>query len=258
MPADSGMAFVVVTHQAHAHESLLPELLRHHTTMQVHEVTASVAVEPNTIYLSSPGLHLALLHGVLQPMPVDETHGVLQFPINYFSAAGGRSWDKAISIVLSGTGTDGTLGCAVKEAGGLVIVQSSSREVSGDADQCGRHRRSGLCPATDSSSSAACLRLGPHLQAEVSPTFTATLTPDVLRQIHVLLRNVPDRISGNQYAAAAHRTADECPSDSGRQSVLRYLREYPHELDLLFQELLPASPVFRDPRLCVSGALGVA
>jgi two-component system, chemotaxis family, CheB/CheR fusion protein len=193
MPADSGMAFVIVSHQAPDRVSLLPELLTNHTTMNVHEVTTGVAVEPNTVYLSSPGMYLALLDGVLQPVPADTPHGVVQFPIDYFfrSLADDRR-DKAISIVLSGTGTDGTLGVqAVNGVGGLVIVQApqsakftgmpSSAVATGVVDY--------VLPPKLMPHRLLAFVQSPYLQAKASPPFTSPLTPDVLRQIYVLLRN---------------------------------------------------------------------
>lgn len=193
MPADSDMTFVIVTHQAPARVSLLPELLRNHTTMPVHEVTAGVVVEPNHIYLPPPGMHLALLNGVLQPMPADATHGVLQFPIDYFfrSLADDQK-DQAICIVLSGTGTDGALGVqAVKGAGGLVMVQEEQ-----SAKFAGMPTSAIATGVVDYVLSAAQMprRLlsfvqGPYLQAPIAPAPLIGVTPDLLRQIHILLRN---------------------------------------------------------------------
>lgn len=265
MPADSGMAFVVVTHQAPTRVSLLPELLRNHTTMKVHEVTDGVAVEPNTIYLPPPGIHLALLDGILQPMPADVTHGVLQFPIDYFfRSLADDLRDKAISLVLSGTGTDGTLGVqAIKGAGGLVIVQEqqsakfpgmpTSAVATGVVDYI-------LPPRLIPHQLLTFVR-GSYLQAEVSPTFISTLTPDVLRQIYVLLRNrTRQDFSAYKISTLQRRIERRMNMQQMRTAdqYLRYLREHPHELDLLFQELLiGVTSFFRDPEAFVSLAHSV-
>jgi two-component system CheB/CheR fusion protein len=138
MPPDSGMAFVVITHQSADRISLLPELIGKHTAMSVGEVTAGLKVEPNQVYLPPPGQYLALLSSVLQPMPGDTLSGSVQFPIDYFfrSLADDQK-DKAICIVLSGTGTDGTLGVrAVKDAGGLILAQE---ETTGHPQLTERH-----------------------------------------------------------------------------------------------------------------------
>ena len=70
MPADTGMAFVVVTHQHPSQTSLLAELLGRKTEMPVVQVSEPTAVEPNHVYTVQPGYHLAILGGVLQPMQV--------------------------------------------------------------------------------------------------------------------------------------------------------------------------------------------
>lgn len=255
MPADSGMAFVIVTHQAPDRVSLLPELLRNHTTMPVREVTAGVLVEQNNIYLPPPGMHLALLNGVLQPMPADVTHGVLQFPVDYFfrSLADDQK-DKAIGIVLSGTGADGALGVqAVKGAGGLVVVQEAQ-----SAKFAGMPTSAIATGAVDYVLSVAQMprRLlsfaqGPYLQAPVSPPPRIGVGPDLLRQIYVLLRNRTRQDFSAYKTSTLQRRIERRMNvhqiQTGDQ-YLRYLREHPYELDLLFQELLiGVTSFFRDP-----------
>src|ERR1043165_2235509 len=117
VPADCGIAFVVVTHQHPGHTSLLPELLGKCTRMRVRVAEDGMTVEPNCVYMSQPEGYLAILDGALHVMEPDET-GPLRLPIDYFfrSLAEDQK-EKAIGIVLSGTGTDGTLGLkAIKGA----------------------------------------------------------------------------------------------------------------------------------------------
>ncbi len=127
MPADteSGMAFVLVQHLDPGHKSMLTELVRRYTKMQVFEVTDGMGVEPNCIYIIPPNKDMAMLHGNLNLMEPASPRG-LRLPIDFFfrSLALDRR-EAAICIVLSGTGTDGTLGLrAVKEAGGMAMVQT--------------------------------------------------------------------------------------------------------------------------------------
>ena len=72
MPADSGMAFVVVTHQHAGHTSLLPELLSEKTEMEVVEASSGLRIVPNRVYVASPGGQLAILNGKLQIFEPDE------------------------------------------------------------------------------------------------------------------------------------------------------------------------------------------
>jgi two-component system CheB/CheR fusion protein len=255
MPPDSGMAFVIITHQAPDRISLLPELLRNHTTMPVHEVTSGVYVEPNTIYLPPPGIQLALMNGVLQPMPADVMHGILQFPVDYFfrSLADDQK-EKATCIVLSGTGTDGALGVqAVKGAGGLVMVQEEQ-----SAKFAGMPTSAIATGVVDYALSAGQMPnqllsfvQGPYLQAPVAPTPIFGVTPDLLRQIYVLLRNRTKLDFSAYKTSTLQRRIERRMNVHQIQTAdqyLRYLREHPYEPDLLFQELLiGVTNFFRDP-----------
>ena len=131
MPADSGMAFVVVTHQQHQLTTVLPELLGHHTAMQVIEVSSQTRLEPDHIYTAPPGHFLDLDGGVLQPVKIETSAAM---PIDYFFRALARDAGRmAIGVILSGTGSDGSLGVKeLKASLGMVMAQSAeSAEYSG-------------------------------------------------------------------------------------------------------------------------------
>lgn len=124
MPPDSGLTFVLVQHLDPTHESLLPEILQRHTHMPVAQIQDGIRVEPNSVYVIPPNRDLALLHGTLhliEPVTVDGVRLSIDF---FFRSLAEDQAENTVGIVLSGTGTDGTLGLkAIKEAGGLVIVQ---------------------------------------------------------------------------------------------------------------------------------------
>jgi two-component system CheB/CheR fusion protein len=123
MPADSGFAFVVVTHQPAGRTSLLPEILARGTSIAVLEATEGITVEPNRVYVSPAGSEIAIAEGVLHlsAPPAKSLH----FPVDHFFRS--LSFDQreqAVGVVLSGTGSDGTLGVrAIKDAFGMVMVQ---------------------------------------------------------------------------------------------------------------------------------------
>jgi two-component system CheB/CheR fusion protein len=121
---DTGMSFVVVTHQHPGHVSLLPELLGRDTAMPVAEATGGTRLQPNHIYVCPPGGHLAILDCTLHKMEADDASAPKR-PIDYFfrSLAADQK-ERAVCIVLSGTGTDGTLGLqAIKGEAGMAMVQ---------------------------------------------------------------------------------------------------------------------------------------
>jgi two-component system, chemotaxis family, CheB/CheR fusion protein len=124
MPTDSGMAFVLVVHLDPTHASMLPELLQQRTKMPVLQVQDGVVVEPNAVYIIPPNKTLRLFHGVLQLLDPPETRGT-KLPINsFFTSLAEDQKSNAVAVILSGTGTDGTLGLrAIKGELGMVMVQ---------------------------------------------------------------------------------------------------------------------------------------
>jgi two-component system CheB/CheR fusion protein len=126
MPADTdpGMAFVLVQHLAPDHKSILTELVRRYTRMQVFEVADGMRVKPNCAYIIPPNRDMAFLNGTLQLLEPAAPRGQ-RLPIDFFfrSLAQDRH-ERAICIVLSGTGSDGTQGVReIKGEGGMVMVQ---------------------------------------------------------------------------------------------------------------------------------------
>ncbi len=126
MPADTvpGMAFVVVQHLSPDYKSILTELIKRYTRMQVFEVEDGMAVQPNCAYIIPPNRDLALVNGTLQLLEPGAPRG-LRLPIDYFFRSMAEDQhEKTICIILSGTGSDGTLGVrSVKGEGGMVMVQ---------------------------------------------------------------------------------------------------------------------------------------
>ena len=127
MPVDSdpGMAFVLVQHLARDHKSILSELIRRYTKMQVFEVQDGMVVKPNCAYIIPPNRDMALVNGRLQLLEPTLARGI-RLPIDFFFRSLAQDQHElAICIVLSGTGSDGTLGVrAVKGEGGIAMVQT--------------------------------------------------------------------------------------------------------------------------------------
>jgi two-component system CheB/CheR fusion protein len=124
IPTDSGMAFIVITHLAPERESLLADIIGRCTKTPARQVRDGDAVKPNHIYTLQPGTLLTIANGRLQVRPVTAAHRERN-PIDIFlcSLADDRG-DGAVGIILSGSGSDGTLGVkAIKEHGGFTIAQ---------------------------------------------------------------------------------------------------------------------------------------
>jgi two-component system CheB/CheR fusion protein len=254
MPVDGGMAFVIVTHQLPDHTSLLPDLLGRHTAMPISEVTAGMPIQPNQIYLSTPGSYLSIANATLQPMPRESRNGP-PLPIDYFlRALAADQQERAIGIILSGTGTDGTLGLqAIKGYGGLTIVQAEDEArfagmpLSAFATGAVDH----MLPTAAMPQILLAFAQAPYLTRSTEKDTRPDLTEDLLRQICILLRNrTKHDFSGYKPTTIRRRLTRRIAVHQldTPQQYLQLLREHPHELDLLFRELLIAvTAFFRDP-----------
>ena len=124
MKKDSGMAFVVIQHLDPHHVGIMPELLQRLTPMKVFQTTDGLKVKPNCVYVIPPNKSMSVLNGALHLFDPVESRG-LRLPVDIFfrSLADDRR-DKSIGIILSGMGSDGSLGLkAIKEKNGVVLVQ---------------------------------------------------------------------------------------------------------------------------------------
>jgi two-component system CheB/CheR fusion protein len=124
MPADSGMAFVVIQHLDPTHASLTAELLGKHTNMPVRQVAGDTAIERDHVYVIPPNRDLGIRQGILRLTPPPARRAA-RMPIDFFfrTLAEDRQ-ERAIGIVLSGSGSDGTLGLKeIKTVGGMALVQ---------------------------------------------------------------------------------------------------------------------------------------
>src|SRR4051794_39986114 len=125
MPAENGMAFVIVVHLSPKHESELAAILQRKTRMPVLQVTESVAIEANHVYIIPPKNNLVMNDGHLQLLPVERPnsqHGEIDL---FLRALAEVHRERAVGIIFSGAGADGAVGIArIKEKGGIAIAQS--------------------------------------------------------------------------------------------------------------------------------------
>ena len=124
LPANNGMAFILVQHLDPTHESMMVDLLAGHTSMTVRQATDGMPLEHDHLYVIPPGTYLSVGSGTLRLSQPQARHGArLPFDFLLHSLAE-MCGPRAMCVILSGTGADGSLGLkAVKEKHGLVIVQ---------------------------------------------------------------------------------------------------------------------------------------
>ena len=125
MPANTGMAFVLVQHLSPDHKSMLAELLGRVTAMDVIEATDGVAVKPNCVFVIPPDATMTIEGGrlkIVKPAPPRDRRRPID---TFFQSLGEDQGESAVCVILSGTGSDGAQGLAtVKEHGGLTLAQA--------------------------------------------------------------------------------------------------------------------------------------
>ena len=124
LPPTTHAAFVVISHLDPKHTSMMTELISRFTRMAVREAADDVEVEPDHVYVIPPNKDLSIFHGRLQLTEQDKSASP-RMPIDFFlRSLAEDSGDRAVVVILSGTGSDGTLGLrAVQGAGGTVFAQ---------------------------------------------------------------------------------------------------------------------------------------
>lgn len=256
MPADvdPGMAFVLVQHLAPDHKSILTGLIQRYTRMQVFEVEDGMIVAPNCAYIIPPGRDMAFLNGTLQLMEPSAPRG-RRLPIDFFFKSLAQDQrERAICIVLSGTGSDGTLGLrAIKGEGGMVMVQSpASAEYDGMP-------RSAISTAlvdyvlSPEEMPARIIAYVAHAFGKPArPAATPELKPEnLLKKIFILLRAQTNHDFSKYKPSTINRRIDRRMAINQIETMeeyVKYLRQTPTEVEALFRDLLiGVTNFFRDP-----------
>lgn len=251
--ADSGMAFILVPHLDPTHISIMPDLIQKRTEMEVFQVEDGMVVQPNTVYIIPPNSHMALMNGTLQLIePLKSTAPRMSIDYFFRSLAQDQK-ERAICIVLSGMGTDGSLGLkAIKEEFGMAMVQDVD---SAKYDGMPRSAiETGLADyiLPPGKMPEQLIKYSKHIDkkppTEVTPA--ARSITDALQKIFILLRST----TGHDFSLYKQNTI--CRRVERRMNVhhiqtasdyVRYLRQDPHEIRNLFKELLiGVTNFFRD------------
>jgi two-component system CheB/CheR fusion protein len=246
MPADCGMALILVQHLDPTHDSMLVDLLANNTPMPVVQAADAMLIEPGHLYVIPPGTYLSVESGAIRLSQPNAPRGArLPFDFLLASLAAERG-EQAIGVVLSGTGADGTLGlCAVREAGGLVIAQDPQEagypgmpQSAIDAGIVDQVLQAALIPAALAShrTSGADHQAGDWLPAIIELLRTRTAHDFTLYKPGTLRRRI-ERRTGLAGVAAGDM-----------ERYIQQLRSDPSELNLLAKDLLiNVTSFFRDP-----------
>lgn len=256
MPADiqPGMAFVLVQHLAPDHESLLPGLIQRYTRMQVFMVEDGVVVQPNCAYVIPPNHDMAFINGTLQLLTPTAPRGQ-RLPIDFFfESLAHDQGERAIGIVLSGTGSDGTRGMrAIKEGGGMVMAQTPA---STEFDGMPRSAiATGLVDYELPPAQMPAKLMAYAAQVFGRPRRAAAMplpqNDSTLKKIFVLLRAQTGHDFSNYKPSTIQRRIERRMAVHEIESMadyVTYLQRKPVEVEALFRDLLiGVTNFFRDP-----------
>ena len=258
LPADFGMAFILVQHLDPTHESMLVDLLAGHTSMTVLQATDRMPIKRNHLYVIPPGTYLSVEQGALHLSQPHARHGArlpFDFLLNSLATDCGS---RTIAMVLSGTGADGSIGLkALRENGGLIIAQEPD-----EASHDGMPRNAILTGLVDLVLPVAKI---PAALGKDRPRLLAKRPHDSLGSqedaqdrlpeiINLLLAKTAHNFTlykqGTLRRRIERRMALATIEAHDMSRYLKLLRSDPQELDLLAKDLLiNVTSFFRDPKV---------
>jgi two-component system CheB/CheR fusion protein len=253
VPRASGLAYVVVQHLDPTHKAMLTDLLQRATAMPVREATGSTRVESDVVYVIPPSTELTVVGGRLHLAEPAQPRG-RRLPIDVlFCSLARDQGERAVGVVLSGMGSDGTIGLqAIKGQGGLTLAQEpasaqfdSMPKSAIDAGACDI-----VAPAAELPHRILLVTAKPPVTA---PGF-AGADPDGEQSLNTILALLRER---SKHDLTLYKTSTVKRRIERRMGVHgldtlaayeRFVRKNPQELDLLFKELLiGVTSFFRDP-----------
>jgi two-component system CheB/CheR fusion protein len=253
LPDKSGLAFVVVQHLDPNYKGMLVELLARATPMKVLQAKDRLRVESGRVYVIPPNKDLSILHGVLHLLEPVATRG-LRLPIDFFlRSLAADQGAGSVGVILSGMGSDGTLGlAAIKEKGGAVFVQTpaSAKFDSMPRSAIDAGLADVVAPVEELPGRiTAYLARAPHAQS--TDIVLASKTESVIEKICVLLRSQTGHDFSQYKRSTVYRRIERRMGLHQIDDIagyLRYMQENPQETTLLFKELLiGVTNFFRDP-----------
>ncbi|MDR3495917.1 MAG: chemotaxis protein CheB [Ancalomicrobiaceae bacterium] len=260
LPPDSGMVFILVQHLDPSHASMMVDLLAGHTKMEVLEAADGAVIQPNHVYVIPPGNYLSVQSGKLRLTVPTEPHGSrrpFDFLLKSLALDYGR---RAICIILSGMGSDGSIGArAIKAAGGLIVVQ--------DPNEAGFDGMARSAMATGVADHAVVVAeipsllqqfkdnpIGGHILSAKESAGAISTAPgesEIAAIIDLIRAKTPHDFTlyktGTLQRRIERRMAMAAPRPADSSAYLKMLRQDPAELELLATDLLiNVTRFFRD------------
>jgi two-component system CheB/CheR fusion protein len=253
VPKQCGLGFVVVQHLDPTRDGVLVELLQRNSAMPVVQIKDRMKVKADHVYVIPPNKDLSILHGVLHLLEPTTPRG-LRLPIDFFfRSLADDQHERGLGVILSGMGSDGTLGLrAIKEKAGAAFIQSPA---SAKFDSMPRVAiEAGLADviAPAEELPAKIVNYLKHIPSSVwSNQKIDEKNQSALEKIMILLRGQSGHDFSLYKKGTIHRRIERRMGlhQIGKiADYVRYLRENSQETELLFKELLiGVTSFFRDP-----------
>jgi two-component system CheB/CheR fusion protein len=251
LPADLGIAYIVIQHISPNYESILPEILEKKTVMKVHQVADKMSIAPDNIYVIPPNHDMSIIDGKLMLSPPQKTKGAIR-SVDFFLTALAKVYQhNAIAIILSGTAYDGSEGVeAIKAEGGITFAQDESARFQGmpvHASETG-YVDFVMSPEKIAQELTEMVRrpYGVALQNDLMAS-----GEDTLKKIYLLLHNKKD-VDFSYYKKTTINRRILRRMNLHRlknlDNYIQMLRDNPDEINLLYKDLLiNVTSFFRDP-----------
>ncbi len=250
---DVGMAFVVLTHLDPGHHSILTEILQRSAGMPVHEARDQMAVAPNHVYVIPPNREMSIFNGTLQ-LSVPENPRGRRMPIDFFlRSLAEEQGEKAIGVILSGTGTDGTLGLrAIHGAGGISLVQEpDTAKYNGMPSSAIQSGLATYILPVDNMPEQLMTYVKNLFDLKIKPPAPVPATAGALNRIMQTIRSRTGHDFSLYKQSTVYRRIERrmiVHNITDTDIYARYLKEHPEEVQHLFKELLiNVTSFFRDP-----------
>ena len=254
MPPDSGIGFVIIQHLSPKHKSIMASLLAKDTQMKVLEMKDGMKVQPDHVYLNPPNKNVTLINGALQLMDPVKTGGI-NLPIDsFFRSMSEETGEKAICIILSGTGTDGTLGLkAVKGEGGLVMVQdpNSAKYDGMPRSAIATGMVDFILPVEKIPAELVKYAKAPYFVPPKKVIVTDDQFVNYIQKIFSLIRSATGHDLSHYKQTTIRRRIERrmaIHQVNKMADYVNYLQQTPPEVDILFKDMLiGVTNFFRDP-----------
>ena len=250
---DSGMAFVLVSHLDPGHASMLTEILQRITTMTVIEAQDQMVVAPNRVYVIPPNRDMAIFHGAIH-LSIQERQRGQPMPIDFFlRSLAEDQGERAIGVILSGSGSDGTLGLrAIIGAGGVSFVQDpANAKYNGMPASAIQGGLATYILPVEKIPEQLVLYRKTFFEKKIKPAPPVPTDTSTLTKIMMIIRSKTGHDFSLYKQSTLRRRIERrmtIHKIEDTETYARYLKENPSEVQLLFKEfLINVTSFFRDP-----------